>query len=81
MEKLIWDYTFEELLDWARGHTLIEIGKGEYRNAVWLILDQSVRWSRKIADKQHAEEIKKLKKEIHELKTQVKNKDKALGNY
>ena len=81
MSKSIWDFTFQELVDWARGHILVSIGKGEYEQATSLIVDQSITWSRKIADKQHAVEVKKLKKEIRELKKEVQNQKELLGDY
>jgi hypothetical protein len=33
--------TFQEIVEWARGHLLIEIGAGNFRTGVWAIVDQA----------------------------------------
>ena len=43
-KEIVADMTFPELVDWARGHALIEIGKGKYEDAIWLIVHQA--WQR-----------------------------------
>jgi len=34
------DKTFQELVDWARRYLLVEIGKGNYQDATWLIANE-----------------------------------------
>ena len=39
--KSINEMTFGELVDWARGHLLLEIGAGRFQQAVWMIVQQA----------------------------------------
>jgi len=41
--KSINEMTFNELVEWSCGHLLLEIGAGNFRYAVWLIVQQA--WS------------------------------------
>lgn len=38
------EMNFEELLDWACGHALTSLIKGELHNGMWLILHQAFVW-------------------------------------
>lgn len=33
--------SFQELVDWARGYVLIEIGAGKFKDAMWYVVDRA----------------------------------------
>ena len=39
----------EEFVDWAAGHILTELIKGNFRSAVWLVIDQALRRDTEVA--------------------------------
>jgi hypothetical protein len=47
------EMSLDELVDWARGYLLIEIGKGGYQSAVWLICQQAWQRGHIIAEEEH----------------------------
>jgi hypothetical protein len=44
-------WTYEDLIDWAKGHILISIGKGQYQDAVVEVISATNRWTSMIAEK------------------------------
>ena len=39
--------THEEFVDWAAGYILTELIKGDFRSAVWVVIDQAIRRAKK----------------------------------
>lgn len=39
-EKGLDEYTYDEFVAWAKGYLLLSIGKGEFGDAVWLVVNQ-----------------------------------------
>ena len=37
------EMTHEEFIDWAAGHILTELIRGNLRSGVWLVVDQALR--------------------------------------
>jgi hypothetical protein len=38
------EFTFNDLVDWAASYLLIELIAGRFRQGVWMVCSQSVRW-------------------------------------
>lgn len=47
MAKSTIEMTHEEFVDWAAGLILTELIKGQFRAAVWLVIDQALRRGQK----------------------------------
>ena len=42
--KTTTEMDFLELVEWSEGYILKELIAGNFHNAVWMVVDQSVRW-------------------------------------
>lgn len=42
--KTFEEMTFDELVEWAAGHILKELIKGNFHSGVWCVCDASTRW-------------------------------------
>lgn len=38
---------FVELVEWAEGYIIKELIVGKFHEAVWIVIDQAVRWEQK----------------------------------
>ena len=43
-QKPMSQFTFDELVDWAAGFILLELIKGNFRQAVFTVLEAACRW-------------------------------------
>jgi hypothetical protein len=55
--KYTTEMEFTELVEWAEGYILKELIAGKFHNAVWCVVDQSVRWQQE-QDKREKAKIK-----------------------
>ena len=47
----ITDYSFTEFINWARGYVLIEIGKGNFKDAIGMVVNQTIEWAERQKEK------------------------------
>lgn len=61
-EKSTGEMDLNELVRWAKGHLLIEIGNGRFSQAVWDVVSQAYINGKQEGKQEYIEESKKKKK-------------------
>lgn len=56
------EMTFDERVEWARGHILIAVGAGRFRDAVWVVCHQFTLWPKTASKKKEARAMAKARK-------------------